>query len=78
MWFRPDSTDTTQFIRAVWDFCQWLVLGPALGALGLLVFAIVIGTPVDGWMNAMSWGAAFGMMGGVIVTGARWMARWKT
>ena len=77
MWFRPDTTDTTQFRRAAWDIGQWLILGPMFGALGLFGFALLIGAGGEGLLNALAWGAAFGLVGGVIVTGSRWMARWK-
>jgi len=77
MWFRPDSTDTTQFLRAVWDIGSWLILGPAVGALGLLLFSILIGVRPESWINAIEWGAAFGMMGGVTVTTSKWLANWK-
>lgn len=77
MWFRPDSTDTTQFVRAVWDFANWVILGPVVGGLSMLVFSIAIGVNPDSWSNAITWGAAFGLMAGVGVTGARWMARWR-
>ncbi len=77
MWFRPESTDTTQFLRAAWDIGNWLILGPTIGALGLLIFSILIGVHPESWMNAITWGAAFGMMGGVAVTGSKWLAHWK-
>jgi hypothetical protein len=77
MWFRRDTTDTTQFRRAVWDIGKWIILGPAIGGLGLLVFALLIGVRPENLMNAVIWGAAFGMMGGVSVAGTKWMSRWK-
>ncbi|MBN2471642.1 MAG: hypothetical protein JXN59_13055 [Anaerolineae bacterium] len=77
MWFRPDSTDTAQFVRAVWDIARWLVLGPVVGGVSLLIFALLIGVNRAGWINALVWGAAFGFIAGVTVTGFRWMARWK-
>jgi hypothetical protein len=77
MWFRPDSTDTTQFLRALWDIGHWLIMGPVLGALGMLLLAILVGANPANWKNAMTWGAAFGLMAGASVTGAKWMSRWK-
>ena len=77
MWFRSESTDTRQFIRAVWDFASWLVLGPVVGGLSMLLFAVILGANPASWMNALVWGAAFGMMAGIGVTGSKWMARWR-
>lgn len=77
MWFRPETTDTRQFVRAVWEIVRWLIYGPALGGLFMLGFALLLGASLNGILNAMLWGAGFGVIAGVMVTGNRLIAHWK-
>jgi hypothetical protein len=77
MWFRPDTTDTQQFKRGVWDLLHWMVYGPALGAGGMFVFGLALGVSQEGLLNALAWGACFGLVAGVIVTGNKILGRWK-
>lgn len=77
MWFRPETTDTRQFIRGAWQIAQWMVYGPVVGGLVVLVLGLLLGVSLEGLLNAMLWGAGFGVCAGVSVTGTRLLARWK-
>lgn len=72
MWFYPDR-DPKKFLSAVWYIGKWLVLGPIIGgALLALIGFIWLG--VEGAINGLYMGLAFGTMGGAITAGSRALA----
>lgn len=76
MWFVP-SSDPKQAIRALWLLLKWLILGPAVGAVVVGIFAFLLGMRGEGIPNAMVWGAIFGAMAGIMATMARVLAYWR-
>jgi uncharacterized membrane protein YedE/YeeE len=75
MWFEPDS-DPRQFLRSLWLFAQWLILGPLIGAALVALIGFIF-AGVEGAKNGARMGAAFGTMGGVMATGAKVLSEWK-
>lgn len=76
MWFNP-SGDPRQLLRALRQYVIWLFAGPLVGAVGLVLFAFLIGARGERLVNAAVWGAVFGGMAGVLVVGAKAVADWK-
>jgi hypothetical protein len=72
MWYYSNR-NPKNLLRAIWFIAKWLILGPVIGgALLALVGFLLVG--VEGAINGLYIGLAFGTMGGAITAGSKAMA----